>query len=107
MTDIVERLESGVDSAGIHDVGGDDEWDIAGANSTMRKAAAEITALRARVADMEGVLHDILRAEYESDGLGILDCKDNNGDRYQSAFLDSALKRAETLLAHALAKGGE
>jgi hypothetical protein len=39
-----------------------------------------------------------LRSEYESAGHGLMDCVDNDGHHYQSAFLAACIASAEATL---------
>lgn len=56
--ELVESLREGVTTSGQYDVGGSDDWDIAGANRVMSKAADRIAALEA---DNEALRTTILR----------------------------------------------
>lgn len=57
----------------------------------------ELAALRAENAKLIEVSKMVLSADYESTG-GLLDCKDNNGQCYQSAFLAAALSKMRMIV---------
>lgn len=72
---------------------------VAGGNAELCTAAADALASLVRERDAaRELLRDLLRCEYESAGFGLADCIDNTGKPYQSAHLDSCLKRAERSL---------
>ena len=60
----------------------------------------ELAALRAtntKLMQLFEVSKMVLSADYESTG-GLLDCKDNNGQCYQSAFLAAALSKMQMIV---------
>lgn len=62
LDDLVEQLKAGVPEVGLHEDNNTELFDVEAANETMAEAAATITALRQRVAELEEALKPFARA---------------------------------------------
>lgn len=83
---LVERLN--------YHVGNPSAWDTFddGASELMRESSAALTAAYASLAAVEAIVAAFVRAHDE--GPGLIDCIDNDGERYTSAGLDATIRAA-------------